>query len=154
MQKFKLIEQLSNIHKIDKEILKFRLKRREDFWIQKLETLTPTGLELNDVKNEIKFNSCQLHFFFDVLHFRLQFGNETLLSNRLTKKNWRRFPKFHWKRSKDRHFKTSWESWLFANFHPRTLLLTHDNVFHKSSKTLLKKYSICNCQTHLHNSRK
>ena len=51
MQKFKLIEQLSNIHIIDKEILKFRLKRREVFWIQKLETLTPKGLELNDVKN-------------------------------------------------------------------------------------------------------
>ena len=42
--KFTLIEQLSNIHTTDKETLKFRLKRREDFWIQKLETLTPKGL--------------------------------------------------------------------------------------------------------------
>ena len=49
--KFTLIEQLSNIHTTDKETLKFRLKRREDFWIQKLETLTPKGLnqELNNV---------------------------------------------------------------------------------------------------------
>ena len=49
--KFTLIEQLSNIHTTDKETLKFRLKRREDFWIQKLETLTPKGLnqELSNV---------------------------------------------------------------------------------------------------------
>ena len=49
--KFTLIEQLSNIHTTDKETLKFRLKRREDFWIQKLETPTPKGLnqELNNV---------------------------------------------------------------------------------------------------------
>ena len=42
--KFILIEQLSNIHTTDKNTLKFQLKRREDFWIQKLETLTPKGL--------------------------------------------------------------------------------------------------------------
>ena len=49
--KFILIEQLSNIQTTDKETLKFRLKPREDFWIQKLETLTPKGLnqELNNV---------------------------------------------------------------------------------------------------------
>ena len=49
--KFTLIEQLSNIHTTDKDTLKFRLKRREDFWIQKLQTLTPKGLnrELNNV---------------------------------------------------------------------------------------------------------
>ena len=49
--KFTLIEQLSNIHTTDKETLQFRLKRREDFWIQKLETLTPKGLnqELSNV---------------------------------------------------------------------------------------------------------
>ena len=46
-----LIEQLSNIHTTHKDTLKFRLKRREDFWIQKLETLTPKKLnqELNNV---------------------------------------------------------------------------------------------------------
>ena len=46
-----LIEQLSNIHTTDKDTLKFQLKRREDFWVQKLETLTPKGLyqELNIV---------------------------------------------------------------------------------------------------------
>ena len=42
--KFTLIEQLSNIHTTDKDILKFQLKCREDFWIKKLETLTPKGL--------------------------------------------------------------------------------------------------------------
>ena len=42
--KFTLIEQLSNIHKPDKDTLKLRLKRREDFWIKTLETLTPKGL--------------------------------------------------------------------------------------------------------------
>ena len=49
--KFTLIEQLSNIHTTDKEILIFRLKCREDFCIQKLGTLTPKGLnqELNNV---------------------------------------------------------------------------------------------------------
>ena len=49
--KFALIEQLSNIHTTDRDTLKFRLKRREDFSIQKLETLTPKGLnqELNNV---------------------------------------------------------------------------------------------------------
>ena len=49
--KFTLIEQLCNIHTTDKDTLKFRLKRRGDFWIQKVETLTPKGLnqELNNV---------------------------------------------------------------------------------------------------------
>ena len=49
--KFTLMEQLSNIHTTDKDILKFQFKRREDFWTQNLETLTPKGLnqELNNV---------------------------------------------------------------------------------------------------------
>ena len=49
--KLTLIKQLSNIHTTDKGTLKFRLKRREDFWIQKLKTVTPKGLsqELNNV---------------------------------------------------------------------------------------------------------
>ena len=42
--KFTLIEQLSNIHTTDKGNLDFQLKHCEDFWIQKLETLTPKGL--------------------------------------------------------------------------------------------------------------
>ena len=46
--KFTLIKQLSNIHTTDKGTLKFQLKRREDFWIQKTETLTP-----NDVNQEL-----------------------------------------------------------------------------------------------------
>ena len=49
--KFILIEELSNIHTTDKDTLKFRLKCREDFRIQKLYMLTPKGLnqELNNV---------------------------------------------------------------------------------------------------------
>ena len=49
--KLRLTEQLSNIHRTYKETLKFRLKRREDFLIQKLEMLTPKVLnqELNNV---------------------------------------------------------------------------------------------------------
>ena len=42
--KFTLIEQLSNIHTTNKNTLKFQLKRREDFWIQKLGTLAPKEL--------------------------------------------------------------------------------------------------------------
>ena len=42
--KFTLIEELSNIHTTDKDTLEFPLKRRKDFWFQKLETLAPKGL--------------------------------------------------------------------------------------------------------------
>ena len=49
--KFTLIEQLSNIHTTNKDSLKFRLIRCENFWIRKLEALTPIGLnqDLNNV---------------------------------------------------------------------------------------------------------
>ena len=49
--KFTVIQRLSNTRTKDRDILKFRLKRREDFSIQKLETLTPIGLnqELSNV---------------------------------------------------------------------------------------------------------
>ena len=47
--KFILIEQLNNTE-LDKELLTFRLKKREDFWMYKLKTLKPHG-----------FNS-ELHF--------------------------------------------------------------------------------------------
>ena len=49
--KFTLIEQLTEISNISKDTLRLRLKRREDFWIIKLETLAPKGLnqELNNV---------------------------------------------------------------------------------------------------------
>ena len=48
--KFTLIKQLRNIHTADKGTFEFRLKRREDFWIQRLGTLTPKWLneELNN----------------------------------------------------------------------------------------------------------
>ena len=49
--KFTLIEQLTEISNVSKDTLRLRLKRREEFWIIKLETLAPTGLnqELNHV---------------------------------------------------------------------------------------------------------
>ena len=49
--KFTLIEQLTEISNVSKDILRLRLKRREDFWIIKLETLAHKGpdQELNNV---------------------------------------------------------------------------------------------------------
>ena len=49
--KFTLIEQLTKISNVSKGTLKVRLKRREDIWIIKLETLVPIGLnqELNNI---------------------------------------------------------------------------------------------------------
>ena len=49
--KFTLIEQLNETENISKTALKLRLKRREDFWILKLDTLSPKGLnqDLNNV---------------------------------------------------------------------------------------------------------
>ena len=49
--KFTLIEQLTEISNVGKDTLKLQLKRLEDFWIIKLETLAPKGLkqELNNV---------------------------------------------------------------------------------------------------------
>ena len=49
--KFTLIEQLTEISHVSKDILRLRLKRREDFWIIKLKTLAPKRLnqELNNV---------------------------------------------------------------------------------------------------------
>ena len=46
--RFTLIEQLANVS-IDKGLATLRLKKREDFWMQKIKTLTPCGLnaELN-----------------------------------------------------------------------------------------------------------
>ena len=47
--KFIIIEQLRNINTTLTETLKLRLRERENFWIKKLKTLTPYGLnqELN-----------------------------------------------------------------------------------------------------------
>ena len=51
--KFTLTEQLPEISNVSKDTLRLRLKRREDFWIIKLETLAPKGLnqELNNVRS-------------------------------------------------------------------------------------------------------
>ena len=47
--KFTLKGQLTNIANVSKDTLRLRLKRREDFWIIKIETLDPKGInqELN-----------------------------------------------------------------------------------------------------------
>ena len=45
--KFIIIEQLQDIEKTSNEIVKERLKTRETFWIKKLKTLTPSGLNQN-----------------------------------------------------------------------------------------------------------
>ena len=42
--KFTLIEQLTEISNVSKDTLRLQLKRREDFWIIKLETLAPKRL--------------------------------------------------------------------------------------------------------------
>ena len=49
--KFTLIEQLTETENVNKPTLKLHLKYREDFWILKLDTLSPKGLneELNNV---------------------------------------------------------------------------------------------------------
>ena len=48
---FILMKQFNNTINTDIDTIKIKLKRREDFWIQKLYTLTPKGLnqELNKV---------------------------------------------------------------------------------------------------------
>ena len=48
--KFTLIEELTEISNVSEDNLRPRLKRREDFWIIKLETHAPKGLnqELNN----------------------------------------------------------------------------------------------------------
>ena len=42
--KFIITEQLQDIEKTSNEVLKERLKKRETFWIKKLKTITPSGL--------------------------------------------------------------------------------------------------------------
>ena len=53
--KFTLIEQLTEISNVSKDTIRLRLKRREDFWIIKLEIFAPKGLnqELNIVWSPI-----------------------------------------------------------------------------------------------------
>ena len=66
-EKFISIKQLSNIHTTDKDTLKLRLKRREDFWIQNLKMLTSKGLnqKLNNVWIPVNCISCSLFSAFD-----------------------------------------------------------------------------------------
>ena len=49
--KFTLIEQINNTINTDIDTIKIRLKRREYFWILKLDTLTPR--ELNQKLNNV-----------------------------------------------------------------------------------------------------
>ena len=73
--KFSLIEQLSNIDTTDKDTLNFQLKVREDFSIQKLETLNASIISRN--KEKLTLNVDRFVNFFI-------------------------FPKFPWRRWKDR----------------------------------------------------
>ena len=61
--KFIIIEQLRNINTTPTETLKLRLKERENFWIKKLKTLTPYGLnqELNWYQ-VMQYPQCSLYF--------------------------------------------------------------------------------------------
>ena len=63
--KFTLIEHLAEISNVSKDILRLRLKRREDFSIIKLETLGLKGInqELNNVSksNKCIFSSFNSH---------------------------------------------------------------------------------------------
>ena len=49
--RFTLIEQINNIITTDIDTIKISVKRTEDFWILKIDTLSPKGLnqELNNV---------------------------------------------------------------------------------------------------------
>ena len=49
--KFTLIEQLAEVGNVSKASLRLRLKRSEDFWILKVDTFSPKGLnqELDNV---------------------------------------------------------------------------------------------------------
>ena len=60
---FTLIEHINNIINTDIDTIKIRLKRKKDFWILKLDTLTPKGLnqELNNVQASI-FGIFYVHF--------------------------------------------------------------------------------------------
>ena len=42
--RFTFMEQLTETENINKAILNFQLKQKEDYWISKLDTLTPKGL--------------------------------------------------------------------------------------------------------------
>ena len=61
--KFIIMEQLRNINTNPTETLKLRLKERENFWIKKLKTLTPHGLnqELNWY-HVMQYLQCLLYF--------------------------------------------------------------------------------------------
>ena len=50
---FTLIDQLDNVN-IDKELATLQLRKREEFWIQKLKTLHPYGLKLDFPNQQLK----------------------------------------------------------------------------------------------------
>ena len=50
--KFTLIEQFTEISNVNKDTLRLRLKRRENFWIIKLAALAPKGL--NQILNKVQ----------------------------------------------------------------------------------------------------
>ena len=60
--KFTITEQLTEILNVSKDTLRLRVKRWEDFWVIKLETLAPKGLKqkLNNVRSPITAISVHL----------------------------------------------------------------------------------------------
>ena len=50
---FTLTDQLDNVN-IDKELATLQLRKREEFWIQKLKTLHPYGLKLDFPNQQLK----------------------------------------------------------------------------------------------------
>ena len=69
-EKFILIEQLNNIKKyIFYEVLKQRLENRKNYWIKKLKTLTPFGLN-----QEINLLHGMQYFFCSLLFLLSTYG--------------------------------------------------------------------------------
>ena len=65
--KFSLMKQLINIYTTNKNNLKFQLKHHRNFWIKKLEMLTPKELnqEFIIVRILVDYIFCSLFLFFD-----------------------------------------------------------------------------------------
>ena len=67
--KFTLIQQISNTVNTDIDALKIRLKRTEDFWILKLDTVTPKGL--NQELNNVKVTMYCIHYIMFISEYHL-----------------------------------------------------------------------------------
>ena len=68
--KFILIKQLNNIKNTSREVLKQRLKDREKYWIKRLKTLAPFGLN-----QELNYVHCMQYFFRSPLSLPSAYGS-------------------------------------------------------------------------------